>query len=53
MTDNGVVITHHHQRAEAESPATLHDLGHPANVNHFLLQLQTLGINPFQRNLAS
>ena len=49
VTDNGVAITHHDQRAEAESPAALDDFGHPADVNHFLLKLQTLRINPFQR----
>jgi hypothetical protein len=53
VTDNGVTITHDYQGAEAESTAPLYDLGHPADVNYLLLQLQTLWINPFQENLAS
>src|SRR5262249_5178438 len=39
--DAATLVTHHDQRAEAESSPTLHDLGDAVDVHHLLLELLT------------
>src|SRR5438445_442217 len=42
--DVAVLVAHHHQRAEAEAPAALHDLRHAVDVDDLLLQLDAVGV---------